>query len=52
MNIGIVGQNLSLSLYHGPDDFSMIEPSVIYEGKVYMSHGCSLSLPDPHDTVG
>ena len=38
-------------VYHGPDDFSMIKPLVIYEGQVYMSHGCSLSLPGPHETV-
>ena len=37
-------------VYHGPEDFSMIEPLVVSEGQVYMSHGCSLSLPGPHDT--
>ena len=25
---------------------------ITYDGKVFMRHGCSLSLPDPLDTVG
>ena len=25
---------------------------ITYDGKVFMRHGCSLSLPDPIDTVG
>ena len=45
--VGYVGR----CWYHGPDDSVWLGRWSYMRGEVYMSHGRSLSLPGPHDTV-